>query len=106
MYAVIEMKWHQYIVKKDTDLVVDRFQDWDSLTCDKVLCVFDDNQENVNIWQPYVSWAVVEFEKVEDKKWDKIRVLKFHRKNRYEKVYGFRAHQTVLKVKDIKLNGK
>lgn len=106
MYAIIEMKGHQYIIKENTDLVVDRFGDWESLNCDKVLTVFDDNQENVTIWKPYVDWAVVEFERVEDKKWAKIRVLKFHRKNRYKKVYGFRPYQTVLKVKSITVNGK
>ncbi len=104
MYAVIKLKWHQYIVNEGTELVVDRLQKDDDLEVKDVLLVFDENWKNVKVWYPYVNWAVVKMEKIEDKKWKKIRVLKFHRKNRYCRVYGFRPYQTVLKVSKIEVH--
>lgn len=107
MYAVIELQWHQYIVK-----------DWDQLTVDKiegeagtkinietVLSIFDEKGENVVVGKPYVDKAKVAIELLETKKWRKVNVLKFKRKNRYERNFGFRAHQTTLEIKKIDFNG-
>jgi len=107
MYAVVEMQGHQYIVNKWMEIVVDKIADTSAKTMivDKVLLLFDDKWENVTVGTPYVAKSKVSFDIVEFKKWDKIKVLKFKRKNRYQRVYGHRSQQIVLKVKDIKVDG-
>lgn len=107
MYAVVELQWHQYIVAKDTEIVVDNIADENAkkLDADKVMLIFDEAGKDVSVGKPYIEKAKVIFDVVEFKKWDKIKVLKFKNKNRYKRVYGHRSHQTVLKVKDIKVNG-
>lgn len=107
MYAVVDMQGHQYIVNKGMEIVVDKLADEDakSMIVDKVLLVFDDKGEKVAIGKPYLEKAKVSFDVVEFKKGDKIKVLKFKRKNRYQRVYGHRSSQTVLKVKDVKFDG-
>ena len=105
MYAVVELQWHQYIVTKDMELVVDNVK-WDEsdITFDKVLCVFNQDWSTLEVGSPFVNWVKVIAQRLEDKKWTKIRVVKFRRKNRYERNFGFRPHQTVLKIKDIVIN--
>lgn len=105
MFAVVEIKWHQYIVKSWDEIVVDNV--WSDLendfTIDKVCAIFDEKWEDVKLWNPYLENANVLFKVLENKKWDKIKVLKFKRKNRYQKIQWFRPHQTVLKVDKINI---
>lgn len=103
MYAVVELQWHQYIIKAGDKITVDNIktQDSDTFVCDKVLLSFDADGNDVNVWAPYLK-SNVTFKILNNKKWDKIRVTKFHRKNRYERNLWFRPHQTVLEVVDIK----
>ena len=102
MYAVVELQWHQYIVTKDMELVVDNVK-WDmsDLTFENVLCIFDRYGSVMNMGAPFVKNAKIIAERILDKQWTKIRVVKFRRKNRYERNFWFRPHQTVLKIKDI-----
>ncbi len=106
MYVVIELKWHQYIIKENDEIVVDKVDadEWKDITLENILLSFDEKWENVSLGTPYLKWNVV-CEIVKQQKWDKVRVVKFKRKNRYERNIGFRAHQTVLKIKKITLNG-
>lgn len=103
MYAVIELQGHQYIVSQDTTLVVDQLttEENESLIIDKVLCVFDEAGATVQVWAPYVAWAQVSAQIVSHQKGEKINVLKFHRKNRYEKNKGFRPYQTTLTITGV-----
>ncbi len=107
MYAVIELQWHQYIVKKWDQLIVDKIEGevWKKINVDTVLSIFDEKWENVVVGKPYVDKAKVAIELLETKKWKKINVLKFKRKNRYERNFGFRPHQTTLEIKKIDFNG-
>jgi len=108
MYAVIEFQWHQYIVEKWSELSVDKLDlnGKKTYTCDNVLMVFDTTWDKVDIWKPWLKWVKVEFDIIEELQKDKkIKVTKFKRKNRYHRNIWFRAQKTVLKVKDIKLNG-
>ncbi len=102
MYAVIELLWHQYIVQEGQDLIVDKMdfesgQDFDV----RVLMLFSEDGKVTTIGQPFVENASVNFEVKSHQKWKKIRVVKFHRKNRYERNIGHRSHQTVLAVTAI-----
>lgn len=103
MFAVIELQGHQYIVRAGDEITVDKLElESSDFSCDAVLLVAEEDGSYVAVWSPYVSGSVVSFEVVNDfQKWEKTRVLKFKRKNRYQRVIGFRPHQTVLKVISI-----
>lgn len=107
MYAIIELKWHQYIVNKGDTIIVDNMGSDKGSKVDvaEVLSTFDEKWEKVVLWKPYVDGAKVVLEVIENKKWEKVDVLKFKRKTRYTKRIWFRPSQTVLEVKDIKVNG-
>jgi large subunit ribosomal protein L21 len=107
MYAVIELQWHQYIVTKWDNIIVDRMEwkKWDKINIENVLSIFDQKWETVSVGFPYIKNAKVSVEIVDHKKWDKINVLKFKRKNRYKRRIWFRPYETILEVKKIELNG-
>lgn len=103
MYAVIEFQWHQYIVSQNTTIVVDRIEDNQDtdITIDSVLCVFNEEWSSVEVGAPYVKWATITAHVVSHQKGEKINVLKFHRKNRYERNKWFRPYQTTLTITGI-----
>jgi len=107
MYAVIDLKWHQWIIKKGDVIEVDNvwLEEGETLTTDKILLAFDENQENVKVWAPYVKWEVKL--KVESNfRWEKMYVRKFKNKirsDRNSKWQWFRAHKSKLVVEDINL---
>ena len=107
MYAVIEVKWHQYIVKKWDTIVVDKIEwnKWDKINIKEVLLAFNYKWEKVIVWSPYIQKAKVSAELLETKKWKKIGVLKFKRKNRYQRRIWFRPCETVLEIKKIEIDG-
>lgn len=102
MFAVVELQWHQFIVKNGAKIIVDNIVDQSSenIICDKVLLCFDAEGSEVAVWAPYLDKKVT-FKILNNQKADKIRVVKFHRKNRYERNIWFRAQQTVLEVISI-----
>lgn len=102
MYAIVDLKWHQYIVKEGDKIVVDSvwIEAWEELVVNEVLAVFDEEWNTVNVWQPYLN-ASVSFKVLDNVKWDKIKVLKFKRKTRYQRTYWFRPHQSVLQVEKL-----
>lgn len=106
MYVVVDLKWHQYIIKENDEIVVDKLEnnEWEDVTIENILLSFDEKGDNVSLWTPYLKWTVL-CEIVKQQQWDKVRVVKFKRKNRYERNIWFRAKQTVLKIKKITLNG-
>ncbi len=106
MYAVVELKGHQYIVQEGDTITVDAvdLQEWATLSVDKVLMTFDEKGTKVTIGTPYIEKAKVECELVQHQKADKIRIIKFKRKNRYQRTIGFRAHQSLLTIKKITIN--
>lgn len=105
MYAVIDYKWHQYIVKEWDVITVDRVSEEEksSNKIDTVLACFEWDASKVTLGAPYVKGASVEVNFLEDVKWEKTRVIKFKRKNRYTRTIWFRPYQTVLQVQKITL---
>lgn len=104
MFAVIELKWHQYIVKQWDEIVVDNMNEEldSSVVLDKVLTVFDEAGTDVKVGKPYVKGASVSLKVKENVKGKKLHVIKFKRKNRYQRKIWFRAMKTVLLVEEIK----
>jgi len=104
MYAVIATQGHQYIVQEGLELTLDRFPDakeGDKLTFDNVYCVFDKDGKKVSVGKPTVKGAKVTAKVLSHSKGDKTRVLKFQGKKRYQRVKGFRPHQTVISIEKI-----
>ena len=107
MYAVIDLKGHQWIVKKWEKIDVDNMwlKEGDTVEVDKILLAFDEDQKNVKVGKPYVNWKVIL--KVEKNfKWEKIWVKKFKNKiraDRNSKGKWFRPMKTRLIVEEISL---
>lgn len=107
MYAVVELKGHQYIVQEGDTITVDNvdLDEGEKMTIDTVLLAFDDKGEKVIVGAPYIAKAKVECVVAKNQKGEKIRIIKFKRKNRYQRTIGFRAHQSLLDIKKIEING-
>lgn len=103
MYAVIDLQGHQYIVQEGDEIVVDKVEvdPGKKFDCEQVLLMFTKDEKTVQVGSPFVKWAKVACEVVETKKGEKVQVLKFRRKNRYQRNLGFRPMQSILKIKKI-----
>ena len=100
MYAVIELQWHQYMVKAWDKIVVDRLEANDKFVVENVIAIFDESGLK-SLWTPYVKGAKVNCKVEMHGKWEKIHVMKFKRKNRYSRKIWFRPYQTTLIIEDI-----
>jgi large subunit ribosomal protein L21 len=60
MYAVVEYKGHQHIVKEGDALTVDLVDaaDGEKVTLDKIVLAFDEKAEKVMVGSPYVKGHV------------------------------------------------
>ncbi|MFA6256472.1 MAG: 50S ribosomal protein L21 [Candidatus Absconditabacterales bacterium] len=107
MYAVVELKGHQYILQEGNTITVDSIDldEGAKMTIDKVLLAFDEKGEKVVVGTPYITKAKVECVVTTHQKGEKMRIIKFKRKNRYQRTIGFRAHQSLLNIKKIDING-
>jgi len=107
MYAVVELKGHQYIVQEGDTITVDNVDlaEGEKLTIDTVLLAFDDKADKVVVGTPYIAKAKVECVVNKNQKGEKTRIIKFKRKNRYQRTIGFRPHQSLLDIKKIEING-
>lgn len=105
-YAVIRLGGKQYKVSKDSTIEVDKIagEAEEKIVIDDVLLVADGNK--VTVGKPLVNGAKVTAKIVEQKKGDKIRVMKFKSKVRYRKTTGFRALLSVVKIEDILLGSE
>ena len=107
MYAVIDLKWHQWIIKKGDEISVDRV-DWkigSTIKISDVLATFDEWAKDVKVGKPYIK-ATVKLKVKEHFLWEKMHVRNFKNKirhNRNTKWKWFRAHKTVLSVESIDL---
>lgn len=106
MYAVIALWGHQYIVQKWDTIEVDKLPDTNKkMTIDTVLAVYDADGSNVTIGQPYVKKASVAAEITGSTRSTKVVTVKMKIKNRYHRKRGFKAHKSILTIKDVVVNG-
>ena len=102
MYAVVELQWHQYIVSEGLELIVDKLDFEIGKNFDvRVLALFSDDGKTTNLGSPFIDGVNVNFEVKGHQRGDKIRVLKFKRKNRYERNFWHRSYQTILTVNSV-----
>lgn len=101
MYAVVKIGGHQYKVKEDQTLFVNRLNsDDDKITLEDVLLV-KDSKGNVKVGQPVVEGAKVEATIVDHLKADKVIVFKKKRRKGYRVKNGHRQPITQLKIDKI-----
>jgi large subunit ribosomal protein L21 len=106
MYAVIETGGKQYRVEVGTQLEVELLdvEPGQSITLDRVLLVADGAEATVGT--PVVENAAVEAEVVGGMRGDKVIAFKYRPKARRRVMKGHRQDLTVLRIADIRFNGK
>lgn len=103
MYAVIDFKWHQYIVKEWDVIKVENVwkDEGEEVNVDKVLAVFQEDWKKVEVGKPYLSNSLVKCVVEKNAKWEKINVLKFKSKKRYTRKQWFRPQNSFLKIQKL-----
>lgn len=106
MYAVIETGGKQYRVEVGTELAVDLLdvEPGQAITFDRVLLVGDGDATAVG--QPTVADAAVEAEVVRRGRGEKLVVFKYRPKARTRVKKGHRQDHLVLRITDVKVNGR
>ena len=103
MFAIISVNNNQVRVEPDKEYRFDLLEQKEGgITFDQVLLISDD-KDNVTVGTPTIPEAKVEAEILGSLKEDKINVLKFHSKARYQRAFGSRAQKTLVKIKSIKI---
>jgi large subunit ribosomal protein L21 len=106
MYAVIETGGKQYRVELGTELAVERLDatPGSSIDFDRVLLVADG--DTAQIGTPTVADALVTADVLRQDRGDKVIVFKYRPKARHRSKKGHRQEQTVIRVADIRFNGR
>ena len=106
MYAVIETGGKQYRVEVGTELEVELLdvEPGQAITLDRVLLVADGAEAAVG--RPVVADAAVEAEVVGRQRGDKVIAFKYRPKARRRVKKGHRQELTLLRIADIRFNGK
>ena len=106
MYAVIETGGKQYRVEVGTELEVELLdgEPGDSITLDRVLLVADGDESTIG--RPVIADAAVEAEVVRRDRGEKLISFKYRPKARRRVKKGHRQELTILRITDVKLNGK
>jgi large subunit ribosomal protein L21 len=100
MYAVVEIGGHQYKVKKDQVLFVDKQNAADNkLSLDRVFLV--SNDKGIKVGTPVVKGAKVEATVLETVKADKLIVFKKKRRKGYQKKTGHRQKLSQIRIDSI-----
>src|SRR5919198_5468910 len=106
MYAVIETGGKQYRVEVGTELEVELLdaEAGSNINIERVLLVADG--EEAAIGRPVVPNAAVEAEVVRRDRGDKVIAFKYRPKARRRVKKGHRQELTILRVADIRFNGR
>ena len=72
MYAVVELKGHQYIVQEWDTITIDNvnLDEGSKMIIDTVLLIFDEKWEKVNLGTPYLAKVKVECIVDKNQKWE------------------------------------
>ena len=106
MYAVIETGGKQYRVEVGTELEVELLdaEPGQSITLDRILLVTDGDATSIG--RPTVANAAVEAEVVRRARGEKLIVFKYRPKARTRVKKGHRQDYTILRITDVKIDGK
>ena len=99
MYAIVEIAGHQYKVEKDQQVFVNRLdaEEGKKVKFDRV-----DKGGDVTVGAPAIDGMAVHAVVERHLKGDKVLVFKKKRRKGYQKLNGFRASLTEIKITDIK----
>lgn len=102
MYAIVEIAGHQYKVQKDQQVFVNRLdaEEGKTVKFDRVLLI--DNSGNVQVGAPAINGAEISAKVERHLKGDKVLIFKKKRRKGYQKLNGFRASLTEIKITGIK----
>ncbi len=103
MYALVEIKGHQFKAEKGSVLQVDRIDadNGAALEFETVLLVSGD--KGVQIGAPYVAGAKVKASVSGTRRGEKVISYKYKRRKSYHRTVGSRQMYTMIKVEDIVL---
>lgn len=101
MYAIVQIKGHQYKVSPGDTITVDRLTSLKGEVVQFAEVLFVSDAGTVTVGTPFVPDVSVAATVVDNIQGEKIRVARFKAKSRYRRVRGFRAQQTVLTIVSI-----
>jgi large subunit ribosomal protein L21 len=106
MYAVIETGGKQYRVELGSEVAVERLDaaPGETISFERVLLVADGDAAQIGT--PVVGDALVTAEVLRQDRGDKVIVFKYRPKARHRAKKGHRQEQTVIRVADIRFNGR
>lgn len=106
MYAVIETGGKQYRVELGSELAIERLEaaPGETVNFDRVLLVADGDAAQIGT--PMVADALVTGEVLRQDRGEKVIVFKYRPKARHRSKKGHRQEQTVIRVADIRFNGR
>lgn len=101
MYAIVEIAGHQFKIKKDQKLYVNRIEQeaGSELEFDQVLLFAGEDQ--IQVGAPLVAGVTVKAKVLEHVKADKIKVFKKKRRKGYQKMNGHRQPMTQIQIEEI-----
>lgn len=104
VFAVIATGGKQYRVSEGDSIMVEKmkgeFKEGDKVNFDKILMV--DNGKDTTIGAPYIKEASVEGKITEIGKREKVMVMKYKAKSRYQKINGHRQPFFRIEITSIK----
>jgi large subunit ribosomal protein L21 len=102
MFAVVEIKGHQYKIEKGVKFNVEKMEEAEGemVTLKKVLMVGEGG--DVKIGEPYVIGSKVTAKVLKQFKGDKVRVFKKKAKKRFMINKGHRQNLTRIEITEIK----
>jgi large subunit ribosomal protein L21 len=103
MFVVVEIAGHQYMVKPNDVLKVNKLdlEAGQKFVTERVLLTSDNDGKDVVVGQPYVDGRKVEAEVLNHGRGEKIRVFKMKAKKRYARTQGHRQDFTELKILSV-----
>lgn len=103
MLAIIKTGGKQYKVSPGDKLKIEKVEakEGDIIKFPEVLLVEKD--EKVEIGKPFIKGAVVEAKVIKQAKGDKITIIKYKPKKRYQKKMGHRQLLTEIEIKGIEV---
>ena len=106
MYAVIETGGKQYRVELGSELEIDKLDaaPGETIELGRVLLVADGDEAQIG--RPVVDGALVNADVVRQTRGEKIVVFKYRPKARHRAKQGHRQDLTVVRISDIRFNGR
>lgn len=101
MFAIVEIKGHQYRVQKGTKLSVEKLksEEGKSVSFNKVLMIGE--KGDVKIGEPYIVGPKITAKVLKQYKGEKVRVFKKKAKKRFMVNKGHRQNLTEIQITDV-----